>query len=277
MITPLQKMQAEQNQQGTLACSHNWGRDRSTLPEKRRLRRGPSPPRPRPGRPPSPAASCRPRPGSAGTACAAQAAPSSSPLPLPAAPEAAECASGAPGCGPSRAAKKDGPGEGSLCRQAPSSTLRTALRPRAEPSRAEPRRPAVKSAAAPGLEPGPLQGERTPRSTQTRLTAAPREGTWHAPPPSLTAVHGTGWSTEISLRLHPGKKLLSLEPSSLLITHRLPSRPAGCPQRAGGQAATGGTGRSPQTGAPDPGPRLPQSPRATLHWSRQAMRLAPKG
>lgn len=59
--------------------------------------------------------------------------------------------------------------------------------------------------------------------------------------------------------------------------NRLPSRPAGCPQRAGGQAATGGTGRSPQTGAPDPGPRLPQSPRATLHWSRQAMRLAPKG
>ena len=136
MITPLQKNAggAESTRDTSLQLQAEGG-TASTLPEKQRLCRGSSPPRPRPGRPPSPAASCRPRPGSAGTACAAPAAPSSSPAPPPPAPEAAECASGAPGCGPPRAAKKDGPGEGSLRRQTPSSTLRTGLRPRAEPPR----------------------------------------------------------------------------------------------------------------------------------------------
>lgn len=176
------------------------------LPEKQRLRCSPSPPRPRPGCPPSPAASCWPRPGSAGTTCGAPTAPSSSPPPLPPAPEAAECVSGAPGCGPSHAAKKDGPGEGSLSRQAPSSTLRTGLRPRAEPPRGRSSSPQPPQ----GCSRDPSEGHAWPRSTQARLTVAPREGTWHAPPPSLTSAQGKGQSTETSLRLHPGEEPLSL-------------------------------------------------------------------
>ena len=69
-----------------------------------------------------------------------------------------------------RAAKKDGPGKESLRRQAPSSTLRAGLRPRAEPPRGRSSSPQLPQ----GWSRDPLRGERTtPQHTGTFRSGPP--------------------------------------------------------------------------------------------------------